>query len=172
MNEWFFLTFLILPITCRIQVNIYNKIVVFYFSSTLVSLVQKIIQDLLLKTIIYFVTLSFEVVTDVFYQHTKKFARIIFTFKTASRVNDRMIKTFYFEIIIWTVHLILNRPAGSSRTQCPGAGLGMILPSTALPLRLLKPHCCWLAPLPSFSSHPHPNPPLPPMDGQRGDLEA
>lgn len=73
---------------------------VFYFSSTLVSLVHKIIQKLLLKTIVYFASLAFEVVIDVFCQYTKKFTRIIFAFKRISRVNDRMIERFYFEIII------------------------------------------------------------------------
>lgn len=82
------------------KVDIYNKIMVFHFSSTLVSLVHKIIQKLLLKTIVYFASLAFEVVIDVFCQYTKKFTRIIFAFKRISRVNDRMIERFYFEIII------------------------------------------------------------------------
>lgn len=57
-----FLIFLILSVTCGIQADIYNKIMVFYFSSTLISLVQKIIQKLLLKSIVDFVSPIFEVV--------------------------------------------------------------------------------------------------------------
>lgn len=67
-----FLTFLFLPITSEMQVDIYNKITVFFFPSMLAPLVQKNHSKVLLNTIVYFVSHIFEVVIDVFYQYTRK----------------------------------------------------------------------------------------------------